>query len=241
MERRRTVLNGETELFRFKQVNSRRTAMNLAHALGRNRPRVEGDREIEIFEATLEILGEVGYDRLTMDAVATRAKASKATLYRRWAGKANLVIDALSQTKGPHEFPDTGSLRGDLRAGFCGAGGLTDKSQVATFSGVLTAIMRDPEFAEQFRDRFVAEKSELSRSVWDRARRRGEIREDLDLDLIAPALPGIVLHRVFVMGELPDEDLITRVIDQIILPAAGVDPAQAADTPPHRNPQGNPS
>ncbi|MCW2764463.1 MAG: transcriptional regulator, TetR family, partial [Nocardioides sp.] len=46
-----------------------------------SRPRVEGDRELEILEATLEVLGDVGYDRLTMDAVATRAKASKATLY----------------------------------------------------------------------------------------------------------------------------------------------------------------
>ena len=59
------------------------------------RPRVEGDREQEILDATLEVLGDVGYDRLTMDAVATRAKASKATLYRRWNGKVSLVIDAL--------------------------------------------------------------------------------------------------------------------------------------------------
>ena len=52
------------------------------------RPRVEGDREQEILDAALEVLGEVGYDRLTMDAVAQRAKASKATLYRRWNSKA---------------------------------------------------------------------------------------------------------------------------------------------------------
>ena len=200
--------------------------MNLAHALGKNRPRVEGDRELEILEAALETLTEVGDDRLTMDAVAARAKASKATLYRRWSSKANLVIDALSHTKSVEEFPDTGSLRGDLRGAFCGMGGLTDQNQIAMFSSVLTAISRDPEFAEQFRERFVAEKVKLSRVVWERAARRGEIREDLDLDLIAPALPGIVLHRVFIMGQLPDEDLITRVIDQIILPAAGVDPTQ---------------
>ena len=55
------------------------------------RPRVAGERELEIFEANLEVLDEVGYDLLTMDAVATRAKASKATLYRRWRGKPELV------------------------------------------------------------------------------------------------------------------------------------------------------
>src|SRR4051794_27890727 len=193
--------------------------MNLARALGKNRPRVEGDREREILEATLAILAEAGYDRLTMDAVSTRAKASKATLYRRWSGKANLVIDALTHSKGPETYGDTGSLRGDLRATFCGMGGLTDPDAIAVFSSVLTAIGRDPEFAEQFRERFLAEKLEGTRSIWERAAARGELRDGLDLDLIAPALPGVILHRVFMLGQQPDEDLITRVIDQIILPA----------------------
>jgi AcrR family transcriptional regulator len=155
-----------------------------------------------------------------MDAVASRAKASKATLYRRWASKANLVIDALTHSKGPHEFADTGSLRGDLQAAFCGMGGLTDPDAIAVFSSVITAIGRDPEFAEQFRDRFVAEKLAGSRAIWARAEARGELRDDIDLDLLEPALAGVVLHRVFILGQLPDEDLITRVIDQIILPAA---------------------
>lgn len=194
--------------------------MNLAHALGKNRPRVEGDRELEILEATLVILAEAGYDRLTMDAVASRAKASKATLYRRWSSKANLVIDALKHSKGPHDYPDTGSLRGDLQGAFCGMGGLTDPDAIAVFSSVITAIGRDPEFAEQFREGFLAEKLEGSRTIWARAKARGELRDDVDLDLLEPALAGVVLHRVFMLGQLPDEDLITRVIDQIILPAA---------------------
>src|SRR3954465_11667192 len=92
------------------------------------RPRAGGNREAEILEAALDVLGEVGYDRLTMDAVALRAKASKATLYRRWNGKVSLVIDALHHGH-RHEDPeggaiDTGSLRGDLIAQFCGHGGL---------------------------------------------------------------------------------------------------------------------
>ncbi len=91
-----------------------------------SRPRVEGDREQEILDATLEVLGDVGYDRLTMDAVATRAKASKATLYRRWNGKVSLVIDALLSVKSTPEQPDTGNLRDDLIQSFCGLGGLTD-------------------------------------------------------------------------------------------------------------------
>src|SRR3954452_8735043 len=114
------------------------------------RPRIEGDREQEILDATLEVLADVGYDRLTMDAVAARAKASKATLYRRWTNKVSLVVEALQHQKGPNVVPDTGSLRNDLRAVFCGSGGLTDQHTVAQFASVLTAIARDPEFAEAF-------------------------------------------------------------------------------------------
>src|SRR4051812_36234857 len=91
------------------------------------RPRVEGDREQEILDATLDVLVDVGSDRLTMDAVAAAARASKATLYRRWSSKAVLVIDALLSQKAPQSVPDTGNLRDDLLGTFCGMGGLTDR------------------------------------------------------------------------------------------------------------------
>jgi AcrR family transcriptional regulator len=184
------------------------------------RPRVEGDRELEILQATLVVLAEGGYDRLTMDAVATRAKASKATLYRWWNGKISLVIDALLSVKAPPAVPDTGSLREDLLASFCGLGGLTDQKSVDTFASVLTAITRDPDFAAAFRREVIAPKAQMSRLIFARAQARGEIPDGADLDLLAPALAGIVLHRMYLMGEVPSEALITRVIDQIILPAA---------------------
>ena len=194
------------------------------------RPRVEGDREQEILDATLVVLAEVGYDRLTMDAVATRAKASKATLYRRWNNKVSLVIESLLSTKDTPELPDTGSLRGDLMGVFCGMGGLVDPNTVSTFASVLTAISRDADFAEAFRREVIGPKIALSRSIWARARQRGELRDDIDIALFEPALAGIVLHRVFIMGEQPDADLITRVIDQIILPAATREPASTQTT-----------
>ena len=74
-----------------------------AAAVAAARPRVEGDREQEILQATLDVLADVGYDRLTMDAVAHAAKASKATLYRRWSTKAALVIDAIARAEGPDQ------------------------------------------------------------------------------------------------------------------------------------------
>ena len=193
--------------------------MTPAEAATHLRPRVEGDREREILDAALEVLAEVGYDRLTMDAVAQRAKASKATLYRRWNSKATLVVDALATQKTTPPVPDSGDLRTDLLTAFCGMGGLTDHDTTQTFGAVMTALSTDPEFAAEFRARVLQPKAQVSRTVFQRAADRGEVRADLDLDLVAPALAGIVLHRLFVMGEHPGPTLIEHVIDQIILPA----------------------
>ncbi|MER7556202.1 TetR/AcrR family transcriptional regulator [Nocardioides sp. NPDC126508] len=190
-----------------------------AAAEAQSRPRVEGEREQEIFDATIDILAEQGYDRLTMDAVAGRAKASKATLYRRWNGKAQLVIDALTSTKEPMTAPDTGDLRGDLLGAFCGMGGLTDQRQIAIFGSVVTAISRDAEFAEAFRRGVVGPKKAIATEMFRRAQERGELRDDLDLELISSALPGIVLHHTFLLGEPPTTELIAKVVDQLILPA----------------------
>jgi AcrR family transcriptional regulator len=189
-----------------------------AHAAAR--PRVEGDREREILVAALEVLADVGYDRLTMDAVATRAKASKATLYRRWTSKASLVIDALLLNKDVPVVPDTGTLRGDLLEAFCGIGGLLDPRTVTTLFSVLTAVTRDAEFAAEFRTRVIGPKMQVSRTIYEHALARGEVREDLDISLFGPALAGILLHRAYLLGEAPTREQIARVIDQIILPAA---------------------
>ena len=188
-------------------------------AAAATRPRVEGDREQEILDAALEVLTDVGYDRLTMDAVAQRAKASKATLYRRWNSKAALVVDALGRMKAPPVLPDTGDLRTDLVTAFCGMGGLTDHDTTATLGAVITAVSTDPEFAREFPTQVVGPKAAVSRTIYERARARGDVRDDIDLDILAPALAGIVLHRVFILGDRPDASLIERVIDKIILPA----------------------
>lgn len=184
------------------------------------RPRVEGDREREVLEATLEVLAEAGYDRLTMDAVASRAKASKATLYRRWSNKVGLVIDALLLTKPAPAVPDTGNLRDDLLAAFCGPEGMIQPQAVAIFSSVLTAVQRDEEFAAAFREQVIGPKIAVSAAIYTRAKERGEVRPDLDVGLFGPALAGICLHRAFMLGEVPDQELVTRIVDQIIVPAA---------------------
>jgi AcrR family transcriptional regulator len=186
------------------------------------RPRVEGTRESEILDAAVHLLCEVGYDRLTMDAVAAEARASKATLYRRWTSKPSLVVDAILRTKEALQVPevDTGNLRDDLVQMACGQGGLSDDRSSALMAAMVTALHHDPEFAEEFRSRVIGPKLEVSRQIFQRARERGEITADLDLDLLVPALAGIVLHRSFVLGQPTDEKTVARVVDEIIVPAA---------------------
>jgi len=188
------------------------------------RPRVAGEREEEILDATLQLLLEVGYDRLTLDAVARRARAGKATLYRRWASKASLVVEAtLRGHRAPHlEAHDTGSLRDDLLATFCGPRGPVSPHATALMGAVVTALGSDPEFAVLFREQVIAPKVALADEIYRRAVRRGEIADDLDLDLIVPALAGIVLHRYFVLGLTTDDDSVRRVVDHVILPAVGL-------------------
>jgi AcrR family transcriptional regulator len=188
------------------------------------RPRVEGAREGEILDAALALLVDVGYDKLTLDAVATASRSSKATLYRRWASKADLVVDALCRAKDAPQvqLDDTGTLRGDLIAMACGHGGLGDASVTAVMASVITALHRDREFADAFYHRFIAAKLEDARRVFARAAERGEIRDDLDLDLIPQVLPAVILHRVFVLQQPVDDDLVLRIIDQVVLPAATV-------------------
>lgn len=187
-----------------------------------HRPRVEGEREAQILDAALVLLSQVGYDRLTMDAVATEAKASKATLYRRWATKATLVVDALLQTTQALQAPDvdTGSLREDLVQMACCHGGLTDERSAQVMAGIVTALHHDPEFAAEFRSRVLRPKIDVARRMFERARVRGEITADIDLDLLSPALAGIILHRSFVLGLAADDKTVTKVVDEIILPAA---------------------
>jgi AcrR family transcriptional regulator len=186
------------------------------------RRRIEGERENEILDATITMLASVGYDRLTLDAVAIEAKASKATLYRRWETKAELVVDAIARAKGaPHvSDPDTGTLRGDLIAMACTKGGFNDAHALRVISSVITALQHDQEFSDAFHERFLGPAAERSRLVYERAQRRGEIPDDVDLDLLNPVLGAIILHRAFVLRLPVDDTTVMRIIDEVVLPAA---------------------
>ena len=95
-------------------------------------------------------------------------------------------------------------------------------------TAVVTAMGRDPEFAEVYRRDFIAPKVAASRAIYERARERGEVHPDVDLSILAPSLAGIVLHRAFLLGDAVTPELVGRVLDEVILPAALRGPAPSA-------------
>ena len=184
------------------------------------RPRVEGEREAEIFDATARLLVEWGYDKLTFDAVAAEVRASKATLYRKWPTKAALVVESVVETVCPSvlERPDSGSLRGDLLSGGCQDRGLTE-GLPSLLAAVMPALHRDAELFREFESRFLGPMSEQSVGTFRRAQQRGEIGPDADLERLASILPAMAVHQAVVFGLSCDVGDVTAIVDDVVLPA----------------------
>ena len=181
---------------------------------------LDASRDAAIREAALELLAETGYDRLSIDAVAASAKASKMTIYRRWSGKAELVVDAISSLRKPGEVPDTGSLRGDLEAMARTSDSADTRFDAQLVLGLVTALARDPELRQAVRGQFLGRGGIRVRQVFERAVARGEIPPGRDLDLLISVFPAMVIHHLLLFGELPDASFTAQVINDLVLPLA---------------------
>lgn len=189
------------------------------------RPRIEGERESEILEAVVSVLLDVGYDKLTFDAVASAAKASKATLYRRWSTKAELVVDSVMRVCDDRELPDvdTGTLRGDLVGMDCDTGGLREILP-GLLGALMPAIHRDAELSREITERIVEPLQERQLAVYERARARGEITTDVDLERISKLVPALVMHDALLLGRAIEVSEVEQIIDTIVLPLLGIAP-----------------
>src|SRR3984885_5572656 len=180
-------------------------------------------RETAILRATLEVLADSAYDQLTIDAVAARARCSKATIYRRWPGKAALVITAVRRHAGQPATaaPDTGSLRSDLRAALQGMRSSLSGQDAALILGLLIAMHRDPELADAVREQVLEAKREVFGAVIARAAARGDIPARTDGALLAEIGSAVLFSRLLVTGEPLDDAYIQHLVDAVLLPALG--------------------
>ncbi|WCN07305.1 TetR/AcrR family transcriptional regulator [Streptomyces sp. M92] len=187
------------------------------------RSRITPEREAELYEAVLDLLREVGYDALTMDAVAARTRSSKATLYRQWGGKPELVVKAIRHSK-PGEIGDvdTGSLRGDLHALLAREDDCTMAQNSALMRGVAMALHQNPDLRQAFRDQLIDPEMAEFRRVLQRAVDRGEIRPDCPaLDFLVHMMVGGFATRTLLDDQPPTRAFLTSYIDAVILPALG--------------------
>ncbi|MFI6621130.1 TetR/AcrR family transcriptional regulator [Streptomyces sp. NPDC050528] len=188
------------------------------------RSRITPEREAELYAAVLDLLREVGYDALTMDAVATRTKSSKATLYRQWGGKAELVAKAVRHSKpGRTTDVDTGSLRGDMHAMVAREDDCRMEQNSALMRGLAMATHNDPELLQAFRELLVEPEMEEFQRVTQRAIDRGEVRADCPaLEFVVHMMIGAFATRTVIEDLPPTRDYLTSYIDAVVLPALGV-------------------
>jgi AcrR family transcriptional regulator len=195
------------------------TGTTTTRKAGRRRDESKDDA---ILLATRELLAERGFDGMTMDAVADRAGAGKATVYRRWPSKVQLTVDAVVCARGVaqtiDDIPDTGSLRSDLLAVRYGRPRTDDDSEL--MSGLMSAVKENPEVAAVFHEQFVRSRVNMMRGLLERAQARGELRDDIDLDMVAAVAPAMIAYRKMVAGQRIDDEFVVQMIDTVILPLA---------------------
>jgi AcrR family transcriptional regulator len=194
-------------------------------------------REQAILSAVVGLLGEVGYEAMTMDAVAARAHASKTTIYRRWPGKPELVRAAVGAFVAGRVLtaPDAGTLRGDLLAVMQAMRSHLTPEFTHMMSGLVHAMRSDPELAGSLRSLFA--KDPVSEQIIGRAVARAELPPGAAGEL-APLVHEVVeaqlLRHLMAGGEL-DDAFARHVIDDIVLPLlagrmANPSPARQRDT-----------
>lgn len=175
-------------------------------------------REVELLEVTLQLLQENGYDRLTVDAVAATARASKATVYRRWPSKAELVLAAF--TEGIRQVavpPDTGTLRGDLvRLGelVCEQ----TAQHASTVRAVLVEVSRNPALNDAMQHQFIDQRKALMLHILGQAVDRGEIDAAAVNDDLWDVLPGYLIFRSLVSGRATTARTVASLVDEVVIP-----------------------
>ncbi|WP_155765873.1 TetR/AcrR family transcriptional regulator [Mycobacterium colombiense] len=175
-------------------------------------------REAEILAVTLSLLQEHGYDQLTVDAVANAARASKATVYRRWPSKAELVlaafIEGVRQVAVP---PNTGTLRGDLLSlgeAICQEGG----KHASTIRAVMVEVSRHRGLHDALQHQFLDQRKALIQYVLRQAVDRGEIAKDALSDELWDLLPGYLIFRCIIPERPPTRRTVQALVDGFLIP-----------------------
>ncbi|HEX3724075.1 MAG TPA: TetR/AcrR family transcriptional regulator [Nitrolancea sp.] len=174
------------------------------------RPRSARARQA-ILDATLQLLVEEGFDRMSIEAVAARAGVGKATIYRRWSSKCELVAAALASIDDEIQAPDTGNTRDDLVSLVRDFARVSLSTAIGPMIGrVAGAAASNPELLEIVWTNLIAKRQEIGRQLLRRGIERGDVRADTNLDVVMNMVAGTAIFAVLFRLPEPD-DLSTRL------------------------------
>jgi AcrR family transcriptional regulator len=181
--------------------------------------RLDASRDAAITSAVVEVLGRSGYAGLTMDAVAVAAGVGKATIYRRWSSKAELLLSVMDVVGAPVlEVPDTGKLREDLIAVLTDVVELFGGSSGRAIRSLLGAVIDDPVLQEGCRRLPLANWDAAWETLVARAVERGEVPAGTGRSLAAEVGPAVLALRWLVTGRPLDDVVVTELVDRVVLP-----------------------
>ncbi|WP_156727188.1 TetR/AcrR family transcriptional regulator [Streptomyces apocyni] len=188
------------------------------------RTRITPEREAEIYSAVLDLVREVGYEALTMDAVTARTHSSKATLYRQWGSKPELVVRALREDKPVNLAEiDTGSLRGDFHEMVARSDSCQMEKNSALMRALAQAAHGNPDLHQAMRELLFEPEMTGLNTLLRRAVDRGEIAADHPaLKYVMHMLVGAFVARQLIEDRGADPDFLVDYIDAVVLPALGV-------------------
>lgn len=201
------------------QVAVTQTAVTQAAGRTTGRPR-SADADEAILDAARALLAERGWDGMTLGDVAARAGVAKTTLYRRWPGKAELVVDAMARLFDTLCPVDAGSVRADAENTIRDLIALLALPETQTaFLALAAHASRDPGLRTAVREKIVDRQRRLVHAGACRAEARGEGSQIADPDLLFDVIAGTMVHRILIAGEPVDDAYLERFLD-LVLPAA---------------------
>ncbi len=182
------------------------------------RPR-DPSRDEAIRTALLRLLGEVGYGGLTMDALAQEAGVGKATIYRRWRTKQDLIVDSIADLGALLTVPpDTGSLREDIRQFMHLVVEITRSPVGAMLQSLLSAMHHHPELRAAYRAGPWTVWRTAYAQMWARAEARGEVTPGLATSPMTETTSALIVQRWLLTGEPVDNEYADRVLDTVVMP-----------------------
>lgn len=188
--------------------------------------RRDPSRDAVILDAALDVLAESGYAGMTTDVVAMRAGVGKATMYRRWASKADLALDAVARLNAQStdfaDLPDTGSLAGDLHAVIGSETDADDDRRLRIMAGLTPMLAEDARLATAISEPWTTANAVFLRRAID----RGEIAADTDVETLAALIPTLATYRACIQRQPIPPAYIAKLIETVLLPALGLDGRQ---------------